>query len=854
VPALGRFVRRRREVNTIDLLRDRLEHFRDLVEKNNRVLELIADAGEMLGGEYIFDISYLRSLTRELQAACHDVVDDLSGVTKDRFPELLETVWRIDADLQAVVEGRVVVAETDLVVPLERIDEDMADVVGAKMARLGALRRRLGCRVPDGFVVSTYACQLVLEESGIADDVERTFAGPERLEPSALAERAAALQARAREFRLPRGLSRAIAKAVQPFGSGRRGCGTFAVRSSALGEDSELSFAGQFSTVLGVPPDEVGAAYREVIASMYGAGVMEYRQASGLHPARGLMAVGCLCMVPASSGGVLYSLDPLQPGKNVMVVTVARGLGKTVVEGSGPVDRFELSRTPPHDVLTRAVASKPEMLVVGPGAGVQTVAVAEEERERAALTDVQLHELAVTAMAIEGHMKCAVDVEWAIDQEGRLFILQARPLRIAAAIPPAQRDLTGVTDHHAVLLRKQGAVACAGVASGPVHLVADEAALDDFPSGAVLVAKTSTPRLSAAIARAGAVITDVGTTTGHLAALAREFRVPTILDTGNATRLLAGAGEITVDAEANVVYAGRVDRLLHNQLVRSSTFEETSEFRMLRRMLKRIAPLNLRDPQARGFSAANCSTYHDIIRFAHERAVRELAEGSWIAPAERSQFVRTLDLPVPLDLVVVDLGGGLNLAEGGRRVGPDSVLSEPLRALVEGLVTEGVWATDPARMDPSAFMASATRSTPWLYGVAARPQQNLAIISRQYLNLNLHLGFHFNIVDCYSSEVRNDNYIYFRFTGGVTELTRRSRRAALLRQILERHDFLVESKGDLVIGRIKKIALEGMLERMRMLGRLIGFTRQLDILLSDDAMVEHCMTRFLEGKYNVFEA
>lgn len=56
--------------------------------------------------------------------------------------------------------------------------------------------------------------------------------------------------------------------------------------------------------------------------------------------------------------------------------------------------------------------------------------------------------------------------------------------------------------------------------------------------------------------------------------------------------------------------------------------------------------------------------------------------------------------------------------------------------------------------------------------------QNLAVVSREYLNLNLRLGYHFNIIDAYIADEISANYIYFRFLGGVTDLTRRTRRAS----------------------------------------------------------------------------
>ena len=154
-------------------------------------------------------------------------------------------------------------------------------------------------------------------------------------------------------------------------------------------------------------------------------------------------------------------------------------------------------------------------------------------------------------------------------------------------------------------------------------------------------------------------------------------------------------------------------------------------------------------------------------------------------------------------------------------------------------------------MDLDGFMSSMTRSQALTDQLALRPEVNVAIASRDYLNLSLRLGYHFNIVDCLLTEERGSNYIYFRFAGGATELLRRSRRATLLKKILETYDFMVEGTGDLVVGRVKKISREAMVERLRMLGRLIGFTRQLDVVLRDDAIVERCAASFLDGSYSV---
>ena len=56
----------------------------------------------------------------------------------------------------------------------------------------------------------------------------------------------------------------------------------------------------------------------------------------------------------------------------------------------------------------------------------------------------------------------------------------------------------------------------------------------------------------------------------------------------------------------------------------SAVFEESYEYRLLRRLLQLITPLHLVDPKSKDFRPANCTSYHDITRYIHEKAVEEL--------------------------------------------------------------------------------------------------------------------------------------------------------------------------------------------------------------------------------------
>jgi len=479
---------------------------------------------------------------------------------------------------------------------------------------------------------------------------------------------------------------------------------------------------------------------------------------------------------------------------------------------------------------------------------VVVVPVPTGEQDVPAVTDEVLAEVVRVSLRIERHMRCPQDVEWAVAPDLGVVVLQARPLRVS---PPARgrgEELVRALERYPILLRGRGVVACRGIGAGRVFVVGAAEAAGDFPPGGVLVARHSSPRLSALASSASAIVTDVGAATGHLATIAREYRIPTIMDTREATRILRPGMEVTVDAEENIIYEGIVEELLSYELLQGDVYDETAEFRVLRRMLACIAPLRLKDPDDPGFTPDRCRTYHDIIRFAHEQALVALADLDEVSVRSREDQVHKLDLDIPLDLLLVDIGDGL--AAGARGpVSIEAVESRPLRLLLEGLTTPGVWTTHPADMDLEGFMSSATRLAPLSLPGAATVERNVAIISREYLNLNLRVGYHFNVVDCYLGGGPEDSYLFFRFVGGVTDLSRRTRRARLLSEILERHDFVTNQSGDLVVGRLKGVPQPVVEERLQMVGRLIGFSRQLDIFLTDEEIVDRLVSDFMHSRY-----
>ncbi len=817
--------------------------FKSILERNNAILELIGDMGDKLGGDYVFDRQYILDSCEKLGDQVFKLVSDLSLLCQRKNVALFTAFERLQHQIQEELAGRRALSRTDHILPLAELTHDLADEGGNKMASVGDIRNILGFAVPEGFVITAGAYFEVLERAGLRTMAAETTRRLCDSQGRGLEDEAAQLREAILKMPLPKALTKSIEKAAWEL-SGEKGL-LLAVRSSAWGEDGESSFAGMYESVLGVAPKDILPAYRRVLASLFCEEALRYRLHRDQCEEEPAMAVGVMRMADAVVSGGLYTYAPLQEQDQAMVVSAAWGLGKPIVDGTAETDTYLLHRDPPHVLLSSEISAKNTRLVLDKNGGTRTEDVPEEQRGAPCLSAGQLAVLAKTAMSLERFFKRPLDVEWAITHEGDLVVLQARPLSIRPRTCALSEDVAEAAKDATVLLSGKGVSAMGGVSSGPVHLVAEGADLADFPYGAILVARHSSPRYAKVMPKCRGIITDVGSATGHMATLARELRVPTLVGTGSATRTLREGQEITLDADHIVVYDGAVEALCRFELVREDVFEESWEYRTLKRVLRHISPLTLLDPNSEDFRPEACKSLHDIARYVHQRAVDKLISLSETHQEIRESAPRKLVTKLPLGLTVIDVEGGLNQPAGSEPAEAD-LRCRPLRALMEGMNASGMWENHPVPVDMGSFMSSVTRTLTADQSHPKNVGRNLAVISKEYLNLHLRLGYHFTVVDAFLGGSINDNAIFFRFMGGVTDFTHRSRRATLVAAILEQNDFVVEIKGDMVTGRVKKHPTRAMLDKMFMLGGLIGYTRQLDAVLDSEGAVQRHLETFLK--------
>jgi len=223
----------------------------------------------------------------------------------------------------------------------------------------------------------------------------------------------------------------AIMQAMDAAGLGGR---YFAVRSSAVGEDGvRLSFAGLFESFLFVPRDAICRAVEGVWASALSGRVADYCKRNGIEPSALKVAVIVQEMVDAECSGVAFGVD-LQTGSRAgSTISAVYGLGEGLVLGRTDADTYYAG----PDGLRREVASKDLQVVFANGDGGGTVEIPVEPalRDSPVLTDARIQEVAAAVRSISAQFGRIQDIEWAYGRDGRLIILQSRPVTTLAMLP-----------------------------------------------------------------------------------------------------------------------------------------------------------------------------------------------------------------------------------------------------------------------------------------------------------------------------------------------------------------------------------------------------------------------------------
>ncbi len=827
----------------------------------------MTDMEEALQGTKPFGMSFIRSRCTAISTNVFRIIRHLCELNPTDYQGLHNVFKDIQQHVSAHLISEGPAAGDQIILPFQEITKEWADQVGSKMANLGELRNRLGLCVPEGFVITTRGYNLFMQHEGLQDQINCLLQSTpiESLEnpanqhediparddeaagsPSSLFEICAQIQGLIAKASCPEALEQSIFQAYDQLCAALGAPHKVSLRSSALGEDmAQTSFAGQYRSELNVDRDNLIRAYKNIVASKYSLRALTYRFNRGIRDEDVPMCVGCMVMVPARAGGVMYTRNPLNIRDTNVYINSVWGLAKSVVDGSVTTDQLVVDKQAPHEVIHKTIGSQSQKLSCDEAEGVFREDLDRDTSLLPSISDKQAAVLAQLANLIESHYGQPQDVEWSIDMAGQVFLLQTRPLKQHLAA-----DRSAVS--HKVMpkvqpLLTEGMTASPGVSSGRVFILQRDVDILLFPQDAILVSSQSLPKWASVLGKAQGVITEHGSIAGHLANVTRECGVPALFGVKHATSILHNGQEITLDADGQTVYPGRLEGLLKDRAPAKNLMQESPVYNTLKNISRHILPLHLLDPDSLDFRPSSCQTYHDITRFAHEKSVQEMFDfgtTNSFSPGSSKQ----LRARVPMQWWIINLDDGFKGEVRGKYVDLDNIASIPMLAIWKGCVAIP-W-DGPPSLDGRGFMNVMMQSTtnPHLNPAIASDfaNRNYFMISKHFCNLQSRFGYHFTSIEGLVGERVRENYLRFQFKGGAADHQRKVRRAQFVGELLTRYDFQTKVREDAMFARMDNYDQSFLETRLIILGYLLMHTRQLDMIMSNEKTVAQYREKMIQ--------
>ena len=820
-------------------IRSKYNSFRELLTLNNECLELMAGLQE--------DLQYVPPLRDVLNGRIADIFDrihavvasleELTGVHRAVLTSALQSqqneIERYSAGLQESTTPR-------LAAWLSELGAASEPEVGSKAAMLGEIRNHIGLPVPDGFVLTTEAYR---QYCGIPlwDQIRDATRHLDVSDHASVRHASDWLGKKVLAAPLPRAVEVAIAGRARTI---LKNGGTLAVRSSAVGEGGAQSYAGQFASLLNVTAEQTVDAYRSVIASRFNERALFYRLSTGLLEIDTPMAALFLLMVPARAAGIMYTRNPADLKGGGIWISATRGLGAEIASGHSPADLFVVTRGRPVHVTEREVVRKDDEVIPATEGGTTRVTIDPVAAEAPSIDDEKLCELAHCGILIEEHFGKPQDVEWVLDVNGKIWIVQSRPLvhteparARSGARPKVEPRISG------------GRTIYPGRTSGPVFLVEKPQDFSQTPGGAIAVVRRPSPEIIEVFPRIAGLIAEWGNVAGHAAALLREFRIPSVFQmTGVFSRLSEGE-TVSLDAVQAKLYPGTLWPPSRSEAALTERYLEKPANPIARSLLS----LTLLDPAAVNFRASGCKSAHDILRYCHEKAIEAMFAVNDIELEQGSHHSKVLVSPIPLNVLALDLGGGLaSTCRDAKGVKPGEILSRPFQAFWKGIAHPGVsWTREmPAHISDLASVV-ATALTPQSNAMRPLGDRSYLLVASEYMNLNSRLAYHYSLVDACLSDIAANNYISFRFEGGGSTRPRRNLRACFIADCLKAYGFHADRRGDLVNAWLRKAPAAETAEKLDILGRLVACSSQLDMYMTSREVMRWYARQFLAGNYSL---
>jgi pyruvate,water dikinase len=454
-------------------------------------------------------------------------------------------------------------------------------IVGGKNASLGELLS-FGIPVPLGFAVTAKAYDYILEtnyfrikdeEITLKEYIKRNIGNiseelkEEDIKSIQEVDRICAdIRYGIEQAKIPDSLADEILDAYQNLIKRIGGETTFAIRSSATAEDlPDASFAGQQDTHLNISgEDQILEYILKDMASVFTTRATMYRERAGFDHFAVKLSVGIQEIAGGLKGvkssGVMFTEDPDSGNPNVVVIRGTWGLGELIVQGVEKGDEFIVFKhSPKLQIISKSLVKKENMMVFDKlKSGTITRPVEKEKQKKFCLNDNEVKILSEYAIKIRKHYYRPMDIEWALGNNGKIYIVQARPETVHSQKADTE-EIFYLLENPNVLIEEGYMIPNSGTAIGRrigygkvkvIETINDAYLLEE---GDILITEETNPDWTSYMQNLGGVITERGGPTCHAAIVSRELNIASVVGADNIIEIVkekqrdANLETITID-------------------------------------------------------------------------------------------------------------------------------------------------------------------------------------------------------------------------------------------------------------------------------------------------------------------
>lgn len=472
---------------------------------------------------------------------------------------------------------------TSYILWFNEIGKADTEFVGGKNANLGEMYNHLQSKenkifpsekiqVPFGFAITTTAYKYFISENNLEQRIREIIEEIDWNDINSIHAKSHNIRELILSAKFPTKLENEIKEAYKALAEKLEVSVenlSVAVRSSSIDEDLvDASFAGQQESYLNISGENnFLSAIKNVFASLFTAKAMSYRKNKNIDNLASAISVGVQKMVRSDVGlsGIILTIDSEGGFDDLILINASYGLGEVITKGEVTPDEYKVLKTMLQKgqpaILDKHLGSKEKKLVNSEiGNLTKQLPVDSEHRKSFALSDEQIITVAKLSVIIENYFGRPMDIEWAYDGlVNDFFIVQARP--------QTDNSIKKKLDPHNYVLLETGEEIVEGlavgkkIASGKAHYISSPKDIDKFKAGEILITEHANADWEPVLKIAGGLVTDKGGRASHAAIIAREFGVPAILGTGNATTVINDGEDITISCAQGMkgkVYKGKL--------------------------------------------------------------------------------------------------------------------------------------------------------------------------------------------------------------------------------------------------------------------------------------------------------